>query len=470
MINYKKTLSHALFLVCAFTASGELSARQFPVFSDGDRICFMGDSITNAGDYMCHINLYYATRFPQDKISFYNCGISGDVAPGVLSRMDNVFSYRPTAAALMIGLNDARAALLDPDKKHSEDELRKAAAAQETYRDTVSEIMDAVLAKKVKLIAITPSIYDDTVEVERKRQPGRAKVLQEYADFIRQAAAKRKAPVADFHSFMLAINAREQAKNPKFTVVGEDRVHPTFGAAFVMAYKFLKDTGVPALVSGMEIDAADANVLRAENCKVAGLKKSGGALEFSCRANALPMPLYDDVLDSAKLVDFYGDLNREMLLVKNLDGGKYALSIDGKKVGEYSARELAQGVNLAQNPDTPQMEDAKNIAALVRNYRNEFRDYIVKVQRVEHSFKGAPSNPPLSAEEYKRIAREKIRIIEPRNDGDKRVGQFKEFIKLKDAEADILKSFEKLNSEINAAGKAAVGKTRTYKLEKLNEG
>jgi hypothetical protein len=39
-------------------------------FTDGDKVCFIGNSITHGGKYHSLIYLYYLTRFPEKEIKF----------------------------------------------------------------------------------------------------------------------------------------------------------------------------------------------------------------------------------------------------------------------------------------------------------------------------------------------------------------------------------------------------------------
>jgi hypothetical protein len=50
-----------------------------------------------SGSFHHYINLLYATRYPERKITFFNCGISGDNSGGVLERMDDdILVHKPT--------------------------------------------------------------------------------------------------------------------------------------------------------------------------------------------------------------------------------------------------------------------------------------------------------------------------------------------------------------------------------------
>ncbi len=89
-------------------ALGGLSAQaQVAPFKKGDRVVFVGNSITDGGHYHSYIWLYYMTRFPNQRIDVFNAGIGGDVAGQILSRFDgDVLTKKPTAIALTFGMND----------------------------------------------------------------------------------------------------------------------------------------------------------------------------------------------------------------------------------------------------------------------------------------------------------------------------------------------------------------------------
>ena len=61
-----------------------------------NKIVFLGDSITEAGDW----NTYFNTK------KTVNRGISGDTTEGVLVRLEEIYYYRPLAVLLLIGIND----------------------------------------------------------------------------------------------------------------------------------------------------------------------------------------------------------------------------------------------------------------------------------------------------------------------------------------------------------------------------
>ena len=62
--------------------------------------------------------------------------------------------------------------------------------------------------------------------------------------------------------------------------------------------------------------------------------------------------------------DFYADLDQEPLTVQGLHAGNYELKINGQLVGEFSADQLASGINLAQY-HTPMLDQAYHVLDLV---------------------------------------------------------------------------------------------------------
>src|SRR5205809_139311 len=95
---------HTCVLICELSSqllavplsAGEPGDKFF--FKKGDRIVFLGDSITAQSQYSAYIELYLTTRFPDWKMTFLNAGIGGDTATGGARRFDtHVLAEKPTA-------------------------------------------------------------------------------------------------------------------------------------------------------------------------------------------------------------------------------------------------------------------------------------------------------------------------------------------------------------------------------------
>ena len=78
-----------------------------PRFEEGERVVFVGNSITHGGHYHSFIWLYYMTRFPDKPITIMNAGIGGESAWDMKDRLDyDVFNRKPTYVTLTFGMND----------------------------------------------------------------------------------------------------------------------------------------------------------------------------------------------------------------------------------------------------------------------------------------------------------------------------------------------------------------------------
>src|SRR5262249_61594942 len=92
-----------LGLVGIFPAADSSSSEFF--FKPGDRIVFLGDSITEQYQYSSTIELYLTTRFPKGNMSFINAGIGGDTAGGGARRFLNPrLAHKPTTLPTRFGM------------------------------------------------------------------------------------------------------------------------------------------------------------------------------------------------------------------------------------------------------------------------------------------------------------------------------------------------------------------------------
>lgn len=67
-----------LHVLCALLVCVQIQAQKLPTpFQKGDRVVFLGNSITEGGHYHSYIWLYYVTRFPESRIHVYSAGTGG---------------------------------------------------------------------------------------------------------------------------------------------------------------------------------------------------------------------------------------------------------------------------------------------------------------------------------------------------------------------------------------------------------
>jgi lysophospholipase L1-like esterase len=335
-----------------------------PAFAlhDGDRVTFYGDSITNQREYTEDVEEYVLTRFPSWKVSFHNAGVGGDKVSGggagpIDLRLDrDVFAWHPNVVSVMLGMNDF---YYRPDEP----------GIYSTYTDGYRHLVESLKKNDpgVRITLIEPSPYDDVT----RKSSGNNDVLLKYSAFVAQLAHEQGAQVADFNTpvtdVLKAINAAFPALAQQ---VIPDRVHPEQGGHWVMAESLLKSWQAPSLVTSVAIDASVKPTSDAANTAITDLTRTKGKItakvSWTQNDKALPLPFPPSEMDPVlalvlKYSDVVAALDQETLKVSSLTAGSYDLLIDGRKIGNFSAAQLAGGINLS-TLDTPMLDQSRMVA------------------------------------------------------------------------------------------------------------
>ncbi|RVU02604.1 hypothetical protein EOD41_01295 [Mucilaginibacter limnophilus] len=356
-------------LVCLCSAK-TISAQTVAPFKEGDRVVFLGNSITDGGHYHSYIWLYYMTHFPNTRITCVNAGIGGDNVIQMGDRLeDDVLSKNPTVLTFTWGMNDT--GYFEWFAKDAQETMKKRLAKSfASYNVTADKLAKL---SNIRKILILGSPYDSTTKSNPKNfYPGKATAFANVIKFQEQSANDRKWETVDFYHPMLAINKKGQETDSLFSLTPGDRIHPDNDGHMVMAYQFLKSQGfankpvADVAINGNKIE-------KSENATVSNVVNSKTGVSFDYLANSLPYPV-DTIsrfwgnkksqADGLKLVPFTQEFNREMLTVKGLKKGNYKLLIDGQEIGKWDSKQLASGINLAEQIWTPQYQQALQISIL----------------------------------------------------------------------------------------------------------
>lgn len=345
--------------------TGEAQVQPLTPFQAGERVAFVGNSITEHGYYESYVWLYYMLHYPGRRIWIYNCGIGGDRAKNIWGRLDaDVLAKKPTTICLTFGMNDTGYfEFLAADADSTAKERIK---ESHLYFDKIAQKLKAYTS--AKKILITSPLYDETMKNPKNYFPKKSLAMNEIALFQEQAAKANHWGFADFLRPMTEITLREQKRDSVFTLTGSDRIHPGNMGHFVMAWLFLKQQGLAGRpVADIVIDAAGKTVQRSDNCQLSALAVTPGEVRVDYLAGSLPFPqdtisrLWENPqrqADALRLIPFNEEMNREMLTVKGLGSSNYKVTIDGEPIGTWSGTELSAGINLALVKNTPQYEQA----------------------------------------------------------------------------------------------------------------
>lgn len=362
-----------------------VSAQSVAPFKKGDRVAFVGNSITDGGHYHSYIWLYYMTHFPFDEMWMANCGIGGDTSDNILKRLDgDVFSKRPNVITLTFGMNDTGYYEYNGSNPEAFGN-GKVAWAHGKYLEIEKRLKGL---NNTRIVLIGSSPYDDTSKFNKDAFKNKNSYMQKIVAFQDSAAKANNWGFIDFNAPMTKINQDFQKVDSTFTICGNDRIHPDNNGHMVMAYLFLKAQGmIGKNIADININAKSQKILKNENCEISNLKNNKGVVTFDYLANSLPYPL-DTIArgwgnkkpqaDVVKVIPtIIEDIDNENLTVQGLKGN-YQLLIDDILIDTLSAAQLANGVNLATYRHTPQYQQACTVMSLNEDrweLERKFRDY-----------------------------------------------------------------------------------------------
>jgi len=346
-----------------------VNAQSIPPFQAGDRVAFVGNSITDGGHYHAYIWMYYMTHFPNMRITCYNVGIGGDNVKQMSDRFEaEVLPKKPTVMTLTWGMNDSGYfEWFKPDAKTNYAKW-SVDSAEARYN-----VFDAKLKQhpEFKKIFILGSPYDSTTTSNKNRfYPGKYSAFARLIDFQEATAKKNGWPYVDFNHPMTAIETEWQKTDTNFSLTPYDRIHPDYAGHLVMAYLFLKAQGLAGKpVADFAVNAKTKAVNKSVNCTISNISGTETNISFDYLANSLPYA-FDTVefkgpwgqhgkqIEGIKYVPFMKDFDSEMLTVKGLKKGNYKLSMDGQEIGTWDAKDLEAGINLAGQTYTPEYQQA----------------------------------------------------------------------------------------------------------------
>lgn len=333
-----RPIRYAMALATALAAFA-LHARADDDFAlrDGDTVLFLGDSITAARTYTKIVENYSLLRFPERKLRFVNSGIGGDTAAGALKRLErDVFAHKATVLTVCFGLNDIGWGL------KADDEHKR------LYLESLAAIIAECKRRNVRVFICSSPV---TAEAPEKSETG---FLQKMCDEAFRMARDNGAATIDVQRPMREIQRRVLAANKSIADESKhtklhlaDGVHLNDLGHLAMAYAFLKGFHAPSEVSRATIDAKSGATSNMAGCRVSDFRPLDDGCEFTRLDEGLP---FNNGLFFALNffhVPMHRDFNGYRLAVTGLSEGRYELTVDGRSVARFTAKQWSDGVDIA---------------------------------------------------------------------------------------------------------------------------
>jgi lysophospholipase L1-like esterase len=213
-----RLLSPVLILALAWAGPARAADEKIKL-KKGDRIVFLGDSITQAGNdpknptgYVNLIREELKKKHPDHDLEVIGAGVSGNKVPDLQRRVDkDVIAKKPTLVFIYIGINDVWHGEKDPTKGTS----------PEKYEEGLKEVIKKIQDAGARVVLCTPSVIGEKLGGKNNLD---AK-LDEYADISRKVAREMKVPVCDLRKTFVERLKEKNADDQEKGVLTNDRVH-----------------------------------------------------------------------------------------------------------------------------------------------------------------------------------------------------------------------------------------------------
>jgi len=185
-----------------------------PALAKGDRIVFLGDSITQGGGGpKGYITLVKNTLDQECKdlgIEVINAGISGHKVPNLQARLDkDVLAKKPTVVVIYIGINDVW---------HS---LHGRGTPKDQYEAGLHDLIKRIRGAGAKVVLATPSVIGEKRAGANKLDP----MLDEYAEISRKVARETGVTLCDLHQQFADYLKKNNPDNKDRGILTTDGVH-----------------------------------------------------------------------------------------------------------------------------------------------------------------------------------------------------------------------------------------------------
>jgi lysophospholipase L1-like esterase len=212
--NLRITSAMLLAIICFCSALHSAADDQTPGLQKGDRIVFLGDSITaggvREGGYVTLIGQGVAQHHADLEIEIIGAGISGNKVPDLQKRLQSdVLDKKPTVVVIYIGINDVW---------HWN---RDAGTTKEDYEAGLREVIGRCQQAGARVVVCTPSVIGERMDGSNQFD----EMLDQYAAISRKVADELSCQLVDLRKKFLQHLKDHNQDNAERGVLTTDGVH-----------------------------------------------------------------------------------------------------------------------------------------------------------------------------------------------------------------------------------------------------
>ena len=256
-----------LALIALFASEPRLAgeAKPGPDWFAGKRVLWLGDSITQQGDYVTLTEYYLDKMFPAAKFDFVSIGLASETAsclsekahpfprPCVQERLQRALALvKPDVVVACYGMNDG---IYHPQSR----ERMKA------FQRGIEKLIAQAKAAGAEVVILTPPPFDRLpVKHLQKRDAADFSYLQPYEDYDsvlgdyarwEMKLNHHAARVIDLHGPVAAYIAQRRKTEPEFSFT-RDGIHPDLRGHLLMARTILQGMGVAVPAGKLDEEVA----------------------------------------------------------------------------------------------------------------------------------------------------------------------------------------------------------------------
>lgn len=200
----------------------------------GERIVFLGDSITQGGGgakgYVTLVSKKVQEDHKDFDIKTFNAGISGNKVPNLQQRLEkDVLSRKPTLVIVYIGINDVW---------HGENNPKNG-TSPEKFEEGMKDVVGRCLKAGARVLVCTPTVIGELPGGANKMD---AK-LDQFAKISRGVAAEMKVPLCDLRQAFAEYLEKNNTEKKSRGVLTGDGVHLSEAGNRLVAETILKHLG-----------------------------------------------------------------------------------------------------------------------------------------------------------------------------------------------------------------------------------
>lgn len=209
----------ARLILAAFAAAllaGHAGADAPAGLKKGDRIVFLGDSITAGGvapkGYVTMIKTALAEKHKDLGVEVVGAGVSGNKVPDIQRRLDkDVLGKKPSVVVVYIGINDVWHGENDP----------KRGTSKENFEAGLRDVIGRVKQAGGRVVLCTPTVIGEKKAGANKLDAQ----LDEYAGISRKVAADTGSRLCDLRKAFVDHLAKNNPDDKASGILTTDRVH-----------------------------------------------------------------------------------------------------------------------------------------------------------------------------------------------------------------------------------------------------